>query len=335
MTSETKDVAFYYPGHLWYRTEWIKNILLFFDGVGLLIPEYKKGELELVDPILAAPLREEGLLHYLVADEVVDKEVTEKLATALADAIAAGAFDRLSEKDSAFHEISMSRMGYSGDAGLAQMLFEEFKARGLARDSEDGMSIPLHPLIRYLILVLLAQILRPKGQHLGLDLSPVTDRFRVVKALAEFLELPSAPSAGQVVALDLQTVSVDLQSVPLDEVLDFRKENRAEHRRYIRSVRRFARELSLLGEPERREAFRDRQAELDDLASELKRISRAAWRTPASFAVGLTGAAWTAVTGDPLGALLGAGGSILGLSGSAKGEAGAFSYLFSAHQRYA
>lgn len=132
----------------------------------------------------------------------------------------------------------MSRMGYYGDQGLAQMLFEELETRGLARKSQDGVSIPLHPAIRYLILVLLARILRPRGPSMGLDLSPATDQPRIVRALTEFLELPTAPSAGHVVALDLQTVSVDLSAVPLDEVLGFRVEHREVHRNYVRSCAR-------------------------------------------------------------------------------------------------
>jgi hypothetical protein len=58
-----RDVAFYYPGHLWRHSEWIKTLLLFFDGIGLLVPEYKQGEPETLDPVLAAPPRDRGLLH--------------------------------------------------------------------------------------------------------------------------------------------------------------------------------------------------------------------------------------------------------------------------------
>lgn len=36
-STEAPEVAFYYPGHLWHSGEWIKNLLLFFDGVGLLV----------------------------------------------------------------------------------------------------------------------------------------------------------------------------------------------------------------------------------------------------------------------------------------------------------
>lgn len=333
---EVQDVAFYYPGHVWYRADWVKNLLLFFDGVGLLVPGYKMYE-PVLDPFLSGPLRDLGLLHYLEADQVVDQRATERLATALVDAITSGVFDSLSREGTAFHSISMSRMGYAGDSGLAEMLFEELKVRGLAQESTDGVSIPLHPLIRYLILVLLAQILRSHGKSLGFELLPTTDRFDVVQALTELLEMPASPSTGHVVALDLQTVSADLRLVPLDEVLGFRRENLALHRKYARSVRQFARELSLLEESQREKALMDRQSELDDLASDLKRRSRSAWRSPASFAVGLTGAAWTAVTGDPIGALLGVGGTILGLTGSSisEKEEGAFSYLFAARARFA
>src|SRR5437588_1345599 len=136
--TEVPEVAFYYPGHLWRDPEWIKNLLLFFDGVALLVPEYKRHEPVHLDPYLAGPLTELGLLHYLVADHVVDRAATETLATAISDIIASGALDSLSQEGTAFHEISMSRFGYYGDEGLADMLFEELASRGLARKSKDG-----------------------------------------------------------------------------------------------------------------------------------------------------------------------------------------------------
>lgn len=330
-----REIAFYYPGHLWQHTDWIKTLLLFFDGVGLLVPEYKQGEPEELDPVLAAPLRDRGLLHYLIADQAVDKQATEELATALTHFIASGAFDSLARDGTEFHAISMSRMGYYGDRGLAEMLFEELESRGLARRSKDGVSIPLHPAVRHLILVLLAQILRPRGPAMGLDLWPATDQFRIVRALTEFLDLPEAPSAGRVVAFDLQAVSVNLSSVPLDEVLAFRSEHRAAHQKYARAVRGFARELSLMPEAERKAAFTDRQSEIEDLASDLRRNARRAWRQPASFALGLAGAAWTFSSGNPIGALLAAGAlAVRGWGGTGR-EAGAFSYVFAAHARYA
>jgi hypothetical protein len=46
-----------------------------------------------------------------------------------------------------------------------------------------------------------------------------------VGALIELLSVPQAPSSGSVVASDLETVGVDRGSVPIDEVLAFRREH--------------------------------------------------------------------------------------------------------------
>ena len=35
-----QDVAFYFPGQYWSNADWIKNLVLFFDGVAMLVPEY-------------------------------------------------------------------------------------------------------------------------------------------------------------------------------------------------------------------------------------------------------------------------------------------------------
>jgi hypothetical protein len=328
-----QEVAFYYPGHLWNEPEWIKSLLLFFDGIGLLVPEYKQHEPELVDPVLAGPLRDRKLLHYLVADQVVDQDTTKHLATEMGKLMDAGVFDRIDRRGTAFEAISMSRMGFYGDEKLAGELLEELEKRDLARRSEDGVSVPLHPLVRYLILTLLAQILRSKASTEDLEFSPATDRTEVVNALSELLDKPQLASAGHVVSFDLQTVSVDLSSVPLDEVLAFRTENLKDYRRYVRSVRSFARDLSLLSPIDRRGAFRDRKGELDDLASDLSGRARSAWRRPVSFGLGLAGAFWTAVT-NPVGAALSLGGLLTrGNEGSSR-EVGAFTYLFAARKEF-
>ena len=335
-TSQTKgDVAFYYPGHIWHDSDWVKTLLLFFDGVGLLVPEYKKHEPELVDPVLAQPLREKGLLHYLVADEMVDKDAAQRMVKPMLELTSSGVFDALAKTGTAFHSISMSRMGFYGHRELAEELYDALRTRGLASASKDGVSIPLHPQIRYLILVLLSQILRSKGATLGYDLCPATDMPKVVDALAELLDFPSNASSGRVVAFDLQTVSVDLSAIPLEEVLDFKATHGEEFRAYARSIRGFSREISLLPSSEREQAFSDRQAELDDLASDLKKTARAAWKRPATFALGLSGAAWTYGTGDWIGALIGGGSFLLNEVFSQPEERTAFSYLFRAHERYA
>ncbi len=49
--------------------------------------------------------------------------------------ITSGALDHLSREGTAFYELSNSRLGFYGDPGLAQMVLDELKTRGLARES--------------------------------------------------------------------------------------------------------------------------------------------------------------------------------------------------------
>jgi hypothetical protein len=191
-TTDLPEVGFYYPNPMWMYGDWVKNLILFFDGIALLVPDYMEERLEHFDPAIVTGLRDYDLLHIIKPEEAVDKPATENLASVLTDVIVSGALDVLAKDTTEFHELSRSRLGYYGDEKLADMIFDELKKRGLARDSEDGVSIPMHPLVRSLILTLLSQILRPYGNTKQITLNPVTDRPRLVNALAEMLSLPSA-----------------------------------------------------------------------------------------------------------------------------------------------
>ena len=137
-TDGSPEIAFYYPGPIWYSPDQVKSLLLFFDGIALLVPAYMKERPERIDPIMASPLREQGLLHILEPETLVDKPATEQLASAMTNIITSGVLDHLAREGTAFHELSYSRLGSYGDLGLARMILDELKARGLARESEDG-----------------------------------------------------------------------------------------------------------------------------------------------------------------------------------------------------
>ena len=331
--AQSKEIAFYYPGPMWHHDDWIKTMILFFDGIGILLPDYLKGKPEREDPSIAIPLREQGLLHILEPEQIVDKSATEKLSVAMTEVINSGVLDKL-DKHGEFHEISYSRMGGYGEAQLARQLLESLKAKGLARDSEDGKSIPMQPMVRSLILVLLSQILCPHGEKLGAELSPATDRPQLVQALRELLSLPDAPSASHVVAMDLETISVDLRLVPMNEVLGFRKEHFADHRKYICGIHRLTRDLAELPVQAREDELAARQDEIQELSNKIRSVSRKAWRQPATFALGMTGAFWKLHAHDPLGALFGVAAAVLGLKASEKVDTGAYSYLFRANSQY-
>ena len=82
------------------------------------------------------------------------------------------------------------------------------------------------------------------------------------------------PSAPHVVALDLETISVDLRLVPMDEVLGFRKENLKEYRKYIRGIHRLARGAFGVAPAARaRREAADRRERAQELANKIKTAS--------------------------------------------------------------
>ena len=336
------DVAFYYPGQYWLNVNWVKNLICFFDGIGMLIPEYMEDHLRFDDYPIVSALKDHGLFRVIRPEEVVDAEATKALAKAFAEIISSGKLDYLTEatnkdtKQSNFGSLSMSRLGYSGNEDLADSIHQELKSRGLAADSSDGVSIPMHTTVRSLILVLLAQILRPKGESMGLTLSPATDQKRVVDTLGEIISSKdsSSPSVGDVVSFDMAEVGIDLGPIPIDEILDFRKQNYRQHRDYIQSVRDFAHELSRIPSDEREVKFEQRQEELEDRSSILRRIYKGSWRKPTTFAIGLAGAAIAYQSGNPIAALLSSGAAIAGAVPDKPKEVDVYSYLFSAQQRF-
>ena len=332
-TQEPRELAFYYPNFMWTYGEWIKNLVLFFDGIALLVPEYMKERPEDLDRPIVVGLKDEGLLDIIEPEKAVDKSATEKLAEAMTDIIASGMLDNLTEEETAFRELSMSRLGSYGDEGLYEMIFDELKKRGLARDSEDRVSIPMHPKVRSLVLVLLSQILCPYGNVINAKLSPATDQGVLVSALSEFLSLETSPSVGKVVEFDLNTVTVDVAAVPFDEVLDFRRQNLSAHKRYMLHARKFAFELSRMPKEEQEVNFAIRQTELNDLASELRNRGRKAWKRPASFALTLAGAAASAIAA-PIATAVRLGGQVIGHERPGEATTAAYSYLFSARRRF-
>lgn len=330
--NKLQEVAFYYPGPVWHSSETMKNLLLFFDGIALLVPDYIRSKPERVHPELAGPLLDKGLLHILEPKDYVDAEATTRLVDRMGDVFDTGVLETLSPESGEFHELSMSRLGFSGDANLAQELLDELKARGLAKETEDGVSIPMHPRVRVLILVFLAQILRHGGPEHGLELLPTTDRSDVFDGLTEFLNAPQMASSGSVVSSDLEVVAVDLSLIPLDEVLDYRKQHLKEHKAYAREVRQFVRTLTLFDKEERLAAMADRREDLLAQAASLRAKATAAWANPASLALAGTGAIWSVATGDPTPALFGFGSAAIaakGLQEQARAEIEAFSYLLS------
>ena len=326
-----RETAYYYPAPYWSAEEgnWVKSLLLFFDEVAILLPDYMHGRHRAADPTLATPLEELGLLRILEPKEWIDNEMAEKLAEIIVSLLADGVFDELPES-SYFAELSQSRIGYGADVELAEFLVQELRTRGLAKPSEDGVSIPLHPVVRTTILVILGQLARGAGERRGMVLHPATNSRAAAGDLVETLSRESMPSCSSVIKLDLEPVSLDLSSIPLEDVLQLRKELGDAHREYMRSLRGFVVELGQIEDSTEREcALLQRRQEIADMAHDNRRSTGlSVGKNLASWSLGIAGSAWSLGTGDPLGAAVGAAGLAVGLVPVPSGSVGAYSYLF-------
>lgn len=337
MDEPLADLAYYYPQPYWRAGEadGMKNLLLFFDGIAILLPRYMAGRETAADPFFAGPLREQGLLRILEPETFVDQQATEALIAAVAELVAQGAFDGLVRPEWGYAELSRSRMGWDADVELSEMITEELIARDLARPSQDGVSVPLHPVVRMTFLVLLSQLARDAGRRAGLSLHPATTSSAAIENLIQVLSLPASRSAGHVVTLDLETVGVNLATVPLDEVLEFREQHGTSYKAYARNVRHLIAELGLLAPDERESLLADRCEELEDLANDLRKTARRRWRSLAALSIGAAGAAWQAagLSHDPLGAALTLAGAALGFAPE-EPPAAAYSYVLEARHTF-
>jgi hypothetical protein len=74
------DVAYHHEPY-WHpgQSDWIKSLLLFFDGVAVLVPDYMRDRPLFTDPTLAQPLADQGLLHRLSPETLVDQRPPKRL----------------------------------------------------------------------------------------------------------------------------------------------------------------------------------------------------------------------------------------------------------------
>ena len=157
----------------------------------------------------------------------------------------------------------------SGDVEAGRVSWaDELRQRGLGTaKAKTESSIPLHPTVRTTILVILGQLARGAGERRGLVVHPATNWPTAATDLIEALSRESMPSCEGVVKLDLEPVTLDLSSIPLEEVLQLREEHREAHKAYMRSLRGFLVELGRINDPAEREVeLLQRREEIAEMA---------------------------------------------------------------------
>jgi hypothetical protein len=297
-------------------------------------------------------LMERNLLTNFAPSSWLDRESAELLAKTLFE------FIRHST-DTQYHTarfdfLTVEHWGGYVAPETAGAFLREIQRRGLASDSvdENGL-VRMHPDVRLLVLLAFVKVLETCVRRTGeVRLQPTTNDYRFIseylRNLQDYLGVYDefdrhSPvnfgirSAGRrdsirwtagVIGRDLCTVGVDLSSVPLDELLDFRREQGQHYRAYARSLRRFLADTEFQGDDERRAAIAERRMEIMDMAADLRSRGRKAFgRDNIVTALSLFGAAWTALHGDPIGAALAAASAAVGIKGQ-EISVSSYSYLF-------
>jgi hypothetical protein len=344
------QLAFYYPGRVWSKGSWVKNLLLFFDGIALMLPTALRDAPFLADPALATGLNECGLLHVLESDSFIDTRACVELAKALQsiDWVAAGELSFQLATQTAFHDLflegfSGANIGWNRDFRVAGHIYDLLIERGAVSGPRffQGGPIAASKFTKVAVFTILAQVLRRRGREVGLDLQPTTDTpavntlFRQVYSMGDsFLPHGFPASAAQFATVDAEIVGFNVEAVPLDELLAFRTEHGLSYRRYMHDLRSFVHDLGNVGVEDEAIFAADRREAILDAASDLRKRTPKEWRRYAQFGVGIVGATWRLSQGDGTGAALGmltAGLSFIGGSGEG---ASAFSYLFEAKDRF-
>jgi hypothetical protein len=256
--------------------------------------------------------------------------------------LAADYFGRSPRKVDRFeHYVTYTRLGYrlnnAGVAHMADVIFDELRARGLAGDftppagyRDGGELIGVHMSVWAVISMLLAHFVRPAGLKRNLDLQPVTrysnDFSSTVDGLAEL----GWVSRSRVISFDLEHVGIDLSLVPLDELIDFRVEHAAKYRSYVRNLRTFLQEQAATEDDRRHIVWAQRRDELAEAAHELQKVARTAWRRPAAMmSLGISGCVWAALQGDIPSAVIALLSGIVGAE-KAQPPENPYAYIFEA-----
>jgi hypothetical protein len=197
-TPQVAEFAHYYGYPVWNEefADWVKSLLLFFDGIALTLPSTEMEQLIEFDPVLAQPLAEQGLLQNFPLDQV---------------------------------NVKPSPSGPWSEG------FKEFTERYNQAKQRFG-DVPSHPHLFALALGAISTVLSRDVTEFAIQ--PVIDNGDAASYVAAILGSHDNGRA-KIITDDLRHVGIDLQLVPLDEVLDFRRQHGAEYRSYSRDVRRF------------------------------------------------------------------------------------------------
>lgn len=294
----------------------LKGMLLFFDDIAVFSTPEHRSRPPAVDPHLAAPLAERGLLRFVdpryVTPSHTDAIVRATLHRAAMEneehwlaAAAAGDWylevPRLQERFPSPALVKAGDFSSPGDLGSLE-LFKLLAQEGLLFPDEsthdEWAAIPGNASV---VNSILAQAVRATAGQQGRLIEPVATRRDEARVFSAILDgAVENVGASDVVMSDLSAVTLDLCQVGLDDILDLRARLRSEFHAHVLALQ------ALLASAPTSRHLAERRAALVDEAHRLRELQRRRWtKGEGAVSLGIVGASWTLGSGDLLGALIG------------------------------
>jgi hypothetical protein len=369
-TKVSRRVAYCHPESVAIDPNWLKNLVLFFDEICVLLPDMYREEFFARLDWLATPLIDSGTLHLLRPEDLVNEAVSDSMARIGTALIDIGAFrsqpgkpnfelspppvgtehelytrlpsvdldalmeyTRLSPREELLSHVRIERSTFQRDkpGSLIRRLTEAHLLRPTGRDGESFAD----PVVRASLLALLPLVIRNHATSpLLKEIIPVTDRGDIFGALSKVIDLPPFRRVGEVVQVDIGAIGINTESVPVIDLVAFRAEHQEVYSRYLNTAEDIARKLAESLPDERLLILQQREQQVEDELHELRKITRQWGRPLAGISIALSGATWSAIHGDDFigGALAGLGG-LIGFRGPDRRKA-KLNYLFQLQSSY-
>lgn len=329
ISASPKCYAYYSDGISWESSDWAKSMLLFFDGIAVLVPEREDEAFEHSDEAVIAGMRKAECLRVLRPTDLVDAQTAGDIASDVEKIVAA--LDWRGGEDRATDSLYVEKLGSHVAGRTVDRLASNLRDRGLAKGK--GAALEVDRRVIMLVLSVIAAHAQRRGQALGVQLTPAHST-RSWAHRREFLgEWVRRDQYAHIINTDVETLRINVGPIPVDELVSFREQNRSALDQYRLAIALLAKDLAQLDLDLQRVARSERVESLKEARREIERSGREYLSNTGGLMCAVAGLVWTCIGHDIAGALL-AGGVLAfdALGTSSQKRLHDLSYVISASQ---
>ncbi len=280
-------------------------MLLLFDGVAILLPEQEKEWFYQQDEAVIAGLEEYEVLRCIRPEAVVDRQACDEVVMRTLNLLGSEELKRLPRNHQSM-EFYLSKFGSAIDPDLVQDLLTELRKSDLVAPLFSSHSVAIHPALGVLILSEVGRHVIRHARSQRIELFPSTDRLQLHTLIREAGGLVPLGPATRIIATDMEAAGVSLGSVPIDEIIAFRREHHDLLNRYRLGIMEAAQDFAASGTRFEETLLRERREQFEANKASIDGHYRAWLKSRARVGIGFVGAVGNLVTGNYPGAAISA-----------------------------